>query len=387
MALPASGNAGSFGHGLDRGNGDAGLANLNPLKQNEHQALAAAANALGLSVGQRVAPTYHINEDRGVVRLINRGTPTFGNYDGPFLSDSERKMLYGIASGRVDAPAGVSAAQLAGAVKLINQAYGFSQQYIKYQRARSRGRYRQIASIALTAVTAGYVGPQVLNPISQASTIGGIAAHAAWGGIQGEITGGDFVSGALAGGFGKATTIGLRGIASIPLRGALTVVVGATGSYIGGGNPVLGGALAGLNFLSNELTYIQAAKRYVSGQGGVVHQDASSLVATEVGVNGRIVGTAGSYIIHGNYALQPDGFIPPGAFDFNTLGPESFGGSNLAAFVRNLATDILEVTTLAVGGVQVALDPSVSYNPRPFDIIYSGTPTMINSDEISPHAP
>ncbi len=183
---PASGNAGSFGHGLDRGNGDAGLANLNPLKQNEHQALAAAANALGLSVGQRVAPTYHINEDRGVVRLINRGTPTFGNYDGPFLSDSERKMLYGIASGRVDAPAGVSAAQLAGAVKLINQAYGFSQQYIKYQRARSRGRYRSIANMALmavggyTAIAAGngtqFAMGQLTNIGASAFDLGGTAS-------------------------------------------------------------------------------------------------------------------------------------------------------------------------------------------------------------------
>ncbi len=50
-------------------------------------------------------------------------------------------------------------------------------------------------SMALTAVTAAYIEPHVLNPISQASTAGGIAAYAAWGGIQAEITGGDFVSG------------------------------------------------------------------------------------------------------------------------------------------------------------------------------------------------
>ncbi len=116
-----------------------------PIKQNEYQYLGAAADILGIKTDKQGPKTFK-TDTGGTVTV----TP---DYQGPVFSQAQREYLYGIATGKVEAPEGVSAEELAAAIELINQAYGWSREYIKYKRAKSRGTYRQV--VAMVAAVAG----------------------------------------------------------------------------------------------------------------------------------------------------------------------------------------------------------------------------------------
>ena len=138
------------------------------------------------------------------------------------------------------------------------------------------------------------------------------------------------------------------------------------------GNPIMLVDPSGLE--AEGFGYVDAAKRYMSGQGGIVMVGSSNLMLIKSGPNEGTICCGSDYAVHGNVGLHSDGTIRPGRFNFDQK-KEGFYGKTIAdevkRFIRNDATSTLEWVTYLTGAAANFMNFNFNLQPAPFMIKYS----------------